>query len=165
MYLVTGGAGVLGRIVGEHLVTRWNAKVVLAGRAASVQHLFPGTVYVQADITDAASVQSLVASVKSRCGRIDGVFHAAGVLRDGRVAYKSVVDAEAVLAPKVVGTRLLDEATKTEPLDCFVLFSSVAAAIGSAGQTDYAYANGFMDGFAEWREEQRTGGVRAGRTI
>ncbi|MGC1139751.1 KR domain-containing protein, partial [Bacillus sp. B38] len=56
------------------------------------------------------------------------------------------------LKPKVYGTIWLDELTKDEDLDFFVLFSSFSA-YGNAGQSDYAYANHFMDSFAVLRSQ------------
>src|SRR6202043_3629274 len=70
-----------------------------------------------------------------------------------------------VLKPKVQGVVALDEATKEEPLDFFALFSSTAGAFGNAGQSDYAYPNGFLDAFASAREVRRSAGGRNGRTI
>jgi polyketide synthase PksN len=70
-----------------------------------------------------------------------------------------------VLAPKVYGTFYLDEVTQNEPLDFFVLFSSIVAVTGNVGQCDYAYANAFMDNFATEREERRLAQKRFGKTL
>ncbi|MEA2465645.1 MAG: polyketide synthase PksN, partial [Acidobacteriota bacterium] len=93
-----------------------------------------------------------------------GVIHSAGVNRDAFILRKSNDDFDAVLAPKVYGAINVDLATKDEKLDCFVLFSSVAAAGGNPGQSDYAYANRFLDAFAESREHRREAGERSGQT-
>jgi acyl carrier protein len=56
-----------------------------------------------------------------------------------------------VLAPKVAGTWNLHQATRDLPLDFFVLFSSVTAALGLLGSASYAAANSFLDAFAHHR--------------
>ena len=58
----------------------------------------------------------------------------------------------------------MDQASRDVKLDFFVLFSSVAAALGNVGQADYACANGFMDQFAEYRNGLVAAGERHGRT-
>ncbi len=122
-------------------------------------------VHVCADVTSRQDVAELVRLARERFGRVAGVLHAAGELRDGFVLRKSRADAEAVLAPKVRGAELLDEATRDEPLAYFVLFSSTAAVLASAGQSDYAFANAHLDHFAERREQRRLRGESTGRTL
>ena len=81
-------------------------------------------------------------------GRINGVFHAAGVLDDGPLMSKSAESAVSVLDPKVRGTLVLEEALRDVPLRCFVLFSSISSIVPTPGQIDYAAANAFLDAFA-----------------
>ena len=81
------------------------------------------------------------------------------------VKNKSREEMTAVFAPKVDGTVHLDEATKNEPLDFFVAFSSLAALTGNVGQTDYSYANYFMDSVIGDRERLRAEGTRSGKSL
>ena len=69
-----------------------------------------------------------------------------------------------MLAPKVTGTVNLDQASADLDLDFFVLFSSLAGAMGNVGQADYATANGFLDQFAAYRNRLVAGNQRHGRT-
>nr|WP_087992202.1 SDR family NAD(P)-dependent oxidoreductase [Bacillus subtilis] len=161
VYLITGGAGGLGLIFAKHLIQKGRIKIVLIGRSelseesvrcikeleASGSEIF----YVKTDISEEKNTADLINLIKSKLGSLKGIIHSAGVIRDSLLINKREEDVRAVLASKVHGTIWLDQYTAKEPLDFFVLFSSISAKIGNAGQTDYAYANRFMDYFAELR--------------
>ncbi|MFG2630368.1 amino acid adenylation domain-containing protein [Streptomyces sp. NPDC048473] len=175
-HIVTGGTGALGLLVAEHIAAARRAAGVTGGGIVLAARTAPGPEtraradalgarVVLADVTDPAAVRDLVAEARRAHGSVSGVVHAAGVLRDGLIRAKQRADADAVLAAKVHGTVLLDEATADEPLDYFVALSSAAAAFGNAGQSDYAFANAFLDHFAEERERRRREGARHGRTL
>ena len=57
-------------------------------------------------------------------------------------------DFNATLGPKVHGTINLDKAFASPDLDFFVMTSSVASVMGSAGQANYAAGNAFEDALA-----------------
>src|SRR5262249_28336122 len=80
-----------------------------------------------------------------------GVVHAAGVLDDGLLLHQELARFERVLAPKVAGAWNLHLATRDEPLDFFVLYSSAAALVGAEGQASYVAANSFLDALAHHR--------------
>ncbi|MGO4779639.1 KR domain-containing protein, partial [Lysobacter sp. 2RAB21] len=67
--------------------------------------------------------------------------------------------------PKLDGCRHLDEATAQLPLRCFAVFASTAGLTGNIGQTDYAFANAWLDGFAHERARAAAAGRRHGRTL
>ncbi len=169
--LVTGGLGGLGRLLADAIhAAAPHARLVLCGRrmadAASQDWLATiGAEYISADIADAGASQALIDTIRSRHGRLDGIVHAAGILDDGLITGKTAAGLAAVLAPKVAGAVNLDRAVGDGPLDFFVLFASIAAVMGSAGQTDYAAANGFLEGFAVGREVRRRAGLVHGRTL
>jgi len=175
VYIVAGGLGGLGFIFSEYLTKRFGARLVLLGRsplttaqADKLRRLQADqreVMYVQADVARLDDVVRAVRAAKERFGTVNGVIHAAGVNKDAFILKKTRDDIDAVLSAKVSGTVNLDLATRSEPLDLFVTFSSVAATWGNAGQSDYAYANNFMDVFAEHREEMRSGLERSGRTL
>ena len=166
VYLIAGGAGALGRLLADDIRAHAPAaRIVLAGRRAPDAALPDGVSFQPVDLTDAASVDSLVAAIRREHGRLDGVIQAAGLLRDKALAGKSPEELAEVLAPKLAGTLNLDRAIGAAPLDFFLLFSSLSGALGNPGQADYATANAFLDGFAEAREARRAAGACQGRTI
>lgn len=175
VYLISGGSGGLARAMARALAQQCRARVVLFGRRSpdeatqrlirEVEGLGGAALYVTADCTRSSDVARVVSQAKQHFGPIQGVFHLAGTLRDGLVAAKPRSDAERVIAPKVSGAWWLDEHTRSEPLEFFALFGSMSALLGTAGQSDYAFANGWLGGFARWRDNERRDGRRSGNTV
>ncbi|TSC31293.1 SDR family NAD(P)-dependent oxidoreductase [Corallococcus sp. Z5C101001] len=174
-YLLTGGAGGLGLLLAEHLVRTVQARIALMGRGELDEarrlrlEALRGTgaqvFYIRADVSDRDSAARGLLEACERLGTVHGIIHAAGATRDSLVAAKDPAQWAAVLGPKVHGTLHLDEASRHLPLDFFALFSSTAAITGNVGQSDYAFANAFLDAFAEEREARRARGERRGRTV
>ncbi|MEU2494311.1 SDR family NAD(P)-dependent oxidoreductase [Streptomyces sp. NPDC007883] len=174
-YLISGGAGGLGRHTARLLASRGAGAVVLLGRSArgpvadaAVAELeAAGTraAYLRADVTDLTATERAVAETTRRFGPLTGVVHAAGVVEDALLLGKDRAALERVLAPKARGAVCLDRATRDAELDYLLLYSSAASVLGNAGATDYAAANRFLDSFATWREEHRQAGERHGRTL
>ncbi|WP_186271884.1 SDR family NAD(P)-dependent oxidoreductase, partial [Burkholderia gladioli] len=173
VYLITGGAGAIGLVfVGEILARAPRARVILSSRSAldeafqaRLAALGERVVHRRLDVTDAAAVSALVEGIVVEYGRLDGVLHGAGLLRDAYLANKSVAELDAVLAPKVAGVVNLDRATRDVPLELFVTFSSLAGYGGNPGQADYAAANAFMDHYVIARAERVARGEASGRSV
>nr|AXL06582.1 beta-ketoacyl synthase [uncultured bacterium] len=96
---------------------------------------------VACDVSDRDQTAALLAE-----HRPTGVVHLAGILDDGVIGALTRERLAGVFAPKVNAARHLDELTRGMDLDAFVVFSSAAALMGSAGQGNYAAANAFLDG-------------------
>ncbi|MCQ4165443.1 SDR family NAD(P)-dependent oxidoreductase, partial [Tahibacter harae] len=174
VYLITGGAGGLGRLLAQEIAQQAEGvTLVLAGRSmldaaaqAALSAAIPAATvrYHAVDVGDAAAVQALVTAVIAEHGALHGVIHAAGVVKDSFVLKKTAAEWQQVLRPKVAGVEALDAATAPVDLDLFVVFSSLSA-LGNAGQADYAAANGYLDGFAQQRQQRVARGERWGRTV
>ncbi|MDQ3511681.1 MAG: SDR family NAD(P)-dependent oxidoreductase, partial [Pseudomonadota bacterium] len=175
VYLITGGLGGLGYLFARHLAEHYRAKLILSGRSGLsgageeqlglLRRLGADAIYVLADIADQSQVDDLIAGARVRFGGLNGVIHSAGVSDDALLIRKDHEAFRKVLAPKVQGTLNLDRATASEPLDLFVMFSSGAGTFGNAGQSDYAYANAYMDAFAERRQSLCARRERFGKTL
>ena len=77
-----------------------------------------------------------------------GVLHAGGLLRDATLPNQGLPGLRAVFAPKAAGSRSLASSAPLLPLAALNFFSSVAAALGSGGQANYAAANATLDAAA-----------------
>ncbi|MFI6159260.1 type I polyketide synthase [Micromonospora haikouensis] len=164
--LVTGASGTLAGVVARHLVATGQARrLVLASRrlpvegsdyAALVADLTEAGAEVSAvsvDVADAGQVAALVAGIDP-AHPLTAVVHCAGVLADSVVTSLTADDVAAVMGPKVDGAWALHEATAHLDLSAFVVFSSIAATLGSPGQGNYAAANAFLDALAQHRRSR-----------
>ncbi|TKA01725.1 type I polyketide synthase [Actinacidiphila oryziradicis] len=111
--------------------------------------------YVPVDVRDIGALSAVLDEVRGAWGPITGIVHGAGVLADKLIADKTDEQFDQVLATKVGGMRALLAATAGDPLDVIVLFSSVAAVFGNAGQSDYAMANEVLNHVASAERARR----------
>jgi acyl transferase domain-containing protein/NADP-dependent 3-hydroxy acid dehydrogenase YdfG/acyl carrier protein len=112
-------------------------------------------IYHAVDVTDAKAVGAAVAAVRRRWGRIDGIVHGAGVLADKPIAEQTNEQFTRVFETKVEGLRALLDATRDDDLRWLMLFSSVAARYGNAGQVAYAAANEVLNKVARAEAARR----------
>ncbi|WP_052410166.1 beta-ketoacyl synthase N-terminal-like domain-containing protein [Paenibacillus durus] len=184
--LITGGTRGLGLLCARHAVKHYGVKrLALVGRTElpprekweafqeqdketeteckiqAVLELEAQGVQVQVlafNLTDESSVMRGLEHIRRTLGPIGGVLHAAGIADRDNPAFvrKPLESIQRILAPKITGSYVLHHCLRKEPLQWFVLFSSVAGAMPglAAGQSDYAMANAYMDYFAqaEFRE-------------
>ena len=100
--------------------------------------------YHACDVTDSVAVRAVLGEVVSRYGRIDGIIHGAGVLRDGFLSQMTAEDFSLVTEVKFLGAWNLFSAAQGAGLRFFVGLSSAAAIQGNPGQTNYAAGNRMM---------------------
>ncbi|MFF9689625.1 SDR family NAD(P)-dependent oxidoreductase [Streptomyces sp. NPDC014623] len=122
------------------------ARRILAARevrstVAALESAGSGVRYVPVDVRDGAALRGVLEEVRREWGPVTGIVHGAGVLADKLIADKTDEQFDQVMTTKVDGMRALLAATEGDPLDTIVLFSSIAAVFGNAGQSDYAMAN------------------------
>ncbi|ATL66178.1 type I polyketide synthase [Nocardia terpenica] len=158
--LVTGGTGALAGHVARWLAGAGAQRLVLAGRRGPDA---PGAAELRAELIDkGAAVDVVACDVTDRAAlaalldtyRPDAVVHTAGIVDDELIADLDADRAAAVCAPKVLAAQYLDELTRDRELDAFVLFSSMAGALGGSGQGAYAAANATLDALAERRRRE-----------
>ncbi|MFO0946586.1 MAG: SDR family oxidoreductase [Planctomycetota bacterium] len=182
VYLITGGLGGIGLSIAQWLARGYRAKVALVQRNTfpsrsdwpsilaspstdertrrrvesleSIESLGSGLHVESADVADLVAMQRVIDNVERKWGRIDGIIHAAGVRRDGRLLDSDWKLFQEHWRTKVRGALVLDQLTRTRPETALILFSSLAATLGNIGQAIYGAANAFLDGLAAWRTSQ-----------
>ena len=165
-YLLCGMTGDLGISVCLWMVENGARNVVLTSRNPSVSpnvldYLSRKGANVRAMAVDIANIDSLRkahADIQSTMPPIGGVMNAAMVLRDKLFHHLPWEDFSAVLAPKMLGSKNLDEVLGAEHLDFFICFSSTTSIVGSIGQSAYAAANHYMASLVQQRIQRGLAG-------
>lgn len=163
-YLITGGLSGFGLEMAKWLVAQGARNLVLVGRSgaatteartsvAKLRRLGAKVRIVRADVSDERQVRNLFKFVRSKIAPLRGIFHAAAVLDDGMISRLTPKRFSRVMDPKVAGAWNLHMASADLALDHFVMFSSIAALIGTPGQANYVAANCFLDALAHFRHK------------
>lgn len=169
VYVVTGGLTGLGLATGQWLASNGAGGLALLGRRepsaeamAAIQEIERGGTRVRVsrtDVSDPVALAGLLGELRAAMGPIRGIFHAAGIVDDALLSNQTPERIARVLAPKARGGWALHTLTQSDPLDFFVLYSSASALLGSPGQSNYAAANGFLDGLAALRQARGLPGL------
>lgn len=103
--------------------------------------------YMSLDIKNEEALRDFIKKTYDTYNRIDGIFHAAGLLDDKLFIHKTFESFYKVYSTKVTPLHVLLDELRSD-LKLFVMFSSVASAYGNKGQSDYASANSVFDHIA-----------------
>ncbi|AHC73995.1 ptzD [Candidatus Endolissoclinum faulkneri L5] len=170
--LITGGGGVLARLLALKLTRETGAKIVLLGRSMQTDAIgqtirdieVAGGVacYRVCDVADELALAKTISEIEDTFASICAVYHLAGVASEGSVISKTWSDMRVVFSPKALGLAALDNVLGDRSLQAFVVFTSLAAELGDFGQCDYALANAYADRFITWRDLQVRNGCRHG---
>ncbi|MFE5529445.1 type I polyketide synthase, partial [Embleya sp. NPDC056538] len=160
--LITGGTGTLGALIARRLVAEHGIRhLLLLGRAgreaagaeeliAELGALGARVIVAACDVADRAALRRVIEDIPAEHPPTI-VVHAAGVLDDATLLSLTPDRLDAVLRPKVDAAWHLHELTRAANPAAFVLFSSITAITGNAGQGAYTAANTFLDALAEHR--------------
>jgi acyl carrier protein len=160
--LITGGLGGIGFSVARWMVAQGARHLVLIGRtppSGSTAEEIAGwrrsgvdVAFARADVSQMAQLDAALGPLLAAMPPIKGIVHAAGSIDDGVLLNQDWPRFAAVMAPKVQGAWNLHALSQGQPLEFFVLFSSMAALLGSPGQANYAAGNAFLDALAHFRQ-------------
>ncbi|WP_179968340.1 SDR family NAD(P)-dependent oxidoreductase [Mycobacterium conspicuum] len=145
-FVVTGAASGIGLATAQRLLAE-GGTVVGADRAAAPE-LGPNFHFVTADVTDEAAIAAVFAAVP---GRLDGVFHAAGVAGGGPVHLLDRSEWDRVIGINLTGTFLVVKAALAKMIEqdrvdgergSIVTVASIEGLEGTAGGSSYNAAKG-----------------------
>lgn len=166
VYVVTGGLGGIGSEVCKMIIENEDVNLVILGRSKLedvlkinskkdiinlLQSKCNSFKYLSVDISDYEKLEQEISTVREQFGKIDGVFHCAGIPGKGFIVNKSESDFLNVIDPKISGTLNIGSVTDKDSLDFMVLFSSIVTLTGSPGLVDYTSANAFLDSYCDYR--------------
>ncbi len=132
----------------EALYKKFTANREITENINAMRSLGARVQYLSADIRSLTDVTRILEKVRDDYGPVKAVIHGAGVLEDKLIIEKNEAQFERVIDTKVTGLQVLLKATGNDPVKYVVLFSSVAARFGNAGQADYAMANEVLNKIA-----------------
>ncbi len=176
VYLITGGAGGVGRTCSHFIAQRVRAHFVWTGRSPlperaqwdaiiaarddqeladrlqairDIEALGSSVRYYAVEVSDLAAMRHVRDDIAREVGPVAGIIHAAGTAGGGVLALTDASQYEAALSPKVRGTLVLHTLFGDQPLDFVHFCSSVTSLFGEAGRVDYTAGNAFMDAVSQ----------------
>ncbi len=161
-YLITGGCGGFGLEIAAWMVEQGARDIALVGRRGAhtisaqqavekLRKRGARVLVIAADIGEESAVERVIATIEREMTPLRGVFHAAAALDDAPIAQLEPKQIENAFAAKARGAWHLHRHTSSKQLDHFVLFSSIAAMVGGAGQASYAMSCIYLDALARHR--------------
>jgi len=176
VYLIIGGNGRIGRQVSNHLSKCKNPHIVIISRSKLPSHdqwksyidtgedpFIIETIknyqsfekngaritHYAADISNREQISFVIDKIRSEFGPIRGVFHCA--VDDSNLPITQLSEDQFTLSlkAKINGTTILDELTKDDPIEFFILFSSAMTLVSGVGAGCYTAANSFLETYAQ----------------
>ncbi|TKJ02763.1 SDR family NAD(P)-dependent oxidoreductase, partial [Bacillus cereus] len=181
VYLITGGMGGVGLKLAEYLARTVKAKLILVSRTAlpdreewdqilqsqieneqlcqrinhiqKLESLGAKVMTAVADVADEEQMRNVIHQAEANFGHINGVIHAAGVLRvkSAQCPMEKIsrIECEEQFLPKVHGVLVLDKLLSNYDLDFCYLVSSLSPILGGLGFVAYSAANLYLDSFSD----------------
>ena len=163
--IITGAAAGIGQASAQKFASE-GAIVVLCDRSADAvrqeaqrlnQHGHVAVAYTL-DVTDRTSIDTMVADVKARFGRIDVLVNNAGITQDARLTRMTEAQFDKVIDVNLKGvfncTQAVAETMLEQQGGVILNASSVVGIYGNFGQTNYAASKFGVIGFTKtWARE------------
>lgn len=169
-YIVIGGAGGIGGVLGSYLCENYRANVVLLGRRNEDEQIrkqmkemerFGGkAAYHSCNIKYKDELEEAKQWTLQEFGTISGVIHSAMVLKDHIIENMDESELKDTLEPKVDGSMSVGEVFRNVNLDFILFFSSLESFAGNVGQANYAAGCYFEDAYAAYMTQNQSSPVK-----
>ncbi|KAI1181966.1 hypothetical protein F5B17DRAFT_450613 [Nemania serpens] len=159
-YILIGCLGGLGRCLARFMVDRGARNLTFLGRsgadskeaAAMVDSLRARGCVVHVVRGDVSNKDDVARAVAAAGVPVYGMVQGAMALEDKLFSKLDLPGWQYPIDPKVRGTWNLHECLTGQPLDFFVMLSSISAMTGAPTQSNYCAGNTFLDFFARYRD-------------
>lgn len=157
VYLITGAFGGIGRELAQYLAQICAAKLILVSRndrtndplVANLESYGAEILCLTADLSNPEEISNLFNSSNQSFGKLDGIFHCAGLPGDSLILRQNADKSYRTIASKYLSAEKIVELSEINQPEFIVLFSSVTGVLGGMGQLDYCAANAGLDALAE----------------
>ena len=164
-YLVAGGISGFGFAAARWLAQHGAGSIALVGRrgmetpgaaerALELRALGADVRVYATDVADAALLEVVLDDIRRSQPPLRGVVHAASAIADALASELDEAGIAALLRPKLGGAIALDQLTRDDPIELFLLFSSATTILGAPGQGVYVAANLALEAMARHRRAQ-----------
>ncbi|KAL2015562.1 hypothetical protein VTK56DRAFT_5221 [Thermocarpiscus australiensis] len=158
-YMLVGMTAEMGKSLCRWMVRHGAGTVIMTSRNPKVdprwiEELEAGGAKIKVAGFDATSREAwdrFAAEIRRDLPPLAGIINGAVVLQDRFFLEMDVETFNGTLRPKVDSTLHLDAVFRHDPLDFFLIFSSLSSVIGNRGQANYNAANGFITAVARQR--------------
>ena len=153
--LVTGASRGIGRAIAETLVAR-GAKVIGTATSearAGDQRLFGASKGLVLNVTDPASIESVLENVRAEFGEVDILVNNAGITRDNLLMRMKDDEWNDIIETNLSSVFRLSKAVMRAMMKKrhgrIITIGSVVGTMGNAGQANYAAAKAGLIGFSK----------------
>jgi NADPH:quinone reductase-like Zn-dependent oxidoreductase/acyl carrier protein/NADP-dependent 3-hydroxy acid dehydrogenase YdfG len=164
-YIVTGGLDGFGFETARWLAARGARHLALVSRRgvatpgadeklATLTGGGAGARAYAVDVADEAALADVLRLIRTDQAPIGGIVHAAVAMDDAMLTALDAPRFARALHPKLDGAQALDRLTRGDPIEHFILFSSVTTPLGNPGQGNYVAANAAIEALAERRHAE-----------
>ncbi|MBS1518088.1 MAG: SDR family NAD(P)-dependent oxidoreductase [Bacteroidetes bacterium] len=168
-YLITGGLSGLGLLTAEWLSKKGAEHIALLSRRKDTGEADKYLTEIRSrgtdvriyngDVTVSDDLIKILDEIRKSGYPLGGIFHSAGLLDDGILLNQTEEKFNKVLSPKIKGAWNLHKLTTEDNPDLFVMYSSIASLLGSAGQGNHSAANAFLDSLSSFRKSRGLSGL------